>query len=197
MVTRKNPSPKPERLDVLLAKIRACIVCAAQLPLGPRPVVQIGTQARLLIVGQAPGTKVHASGVPWDDASGRRLREWLGIDESIFYDASRVAIVPMGFCYPGRGGGGDLPPRPECAPLWFDRVLAQLPNIELTLLIGQYAQKYFLGNRRRATPPKPSPHSPITRRASCRCRIRRRATRRGSSVIRGSSATCCRCCASA
>jgi uracil-DNA glycosylase len=151
MVTRKNPSPKPERLDVLLAKIRACIVCAAQLPLGPRPVVQIGTQARLLIVGQAPGTKVHASGVPWDDASGRRLREWLGIDESIFYDASRVAIVPMGFCYPGRGGGGDLPPRPECAPLWFDRVLAQLPNIELTLLIGQYAQKYFLGNRRRAT----------------------------------------------
>lgn len=151
MATRTNPAQKPERLDALLAKIRACTICAAHLPLGPRPIVQIGTQARLLIVGQAPGAKVHASGVPWDDASGRRLREWLGIDETVFYDASRVAIVPMGFCYPGRGGGGDLPPRKECAPLWFDRVLAQLPGIELTLLIGQYAQRRFLGSARRAT----------------------------------------------
>jgi len=151
MATRKKSPPKPERLDVLLARIRACNVCAAQLPLGPRPIVQIGAQARLLIVGQAPGAKVHASGVPWDDASGRRLREWLGIDERVFYDPQCVAIVPMGFCYPGRGGGGDLPPRPECAPLWFDRVLAQLPNVELTLLIGQYAQKHFLGGARRAT----------------------------------------------
>jgi len=151
MVARKSPAEKSERLDALLARIRACTVCAAQLPLGPRPIVQAGTQARLLIVGQAPGAKVHASGVPWDDTSGRRLREWLGIDEKIFYDASRVAIVPMGFCYPGRGAGGDLPPRSECAPLWFDRVLAQLPNIELTLLVGQYAQKHVLGNTRSAT----------------------------------------------
>jgi len=151
MAPRKSQPKKPERIDTLLTSIRACTVCAAHLPLGPRPIVQIGTGARLLIVGQAPGAKVHASGVPWNDASGRRLREWLGIDEKIFYDASRVAIVPMGFCYPGRGGGGDLPPRPECAPLWFDRVLAQLPDIELTLLVGQYAQKYFLGNTRRVT----------------------------------------------
>ena len=151
MGARNSRSGKPERLDALLAQIRACTVCAAQLPLGPRPVVQIGAQARLLIVGQAPGAKVHASGVPWDDASGRRLREWLGIDEPVFHDATRVAIVPMGFCYPGRGGGGDLPPRRECAPLWFDRVLAQLAHVELTLLIGQYAQRYFLGSARRAT----------------------------------------------
>lgn len=151
MAPRKSQPKKPERIDTLLADIRACTVCAAHLPLGPRPIVQMGTRARLLIVGQAPGAKVHASGVPWDDASGRRLREWLGIDEKIFYDASRVVIVPMGFCYPGRGGGGDLPPRKECAPMWFDRVFAQLPNVELTLLIGQYAQRYFLGNTRRAT----------------------------------------------
>ena len=151
MAVRKKRVERSERLDALLARIRVCNACAAQLPLGPRPIVQLGTQARLLIVGQAPGAKVHASGVPWDDASGRRLREWLGIGEAVFQDASRVAIVPMGFCYPGRGGGGDLPPRPECAPLWFDRVLAQLRNVELTLLIGQYAQKYFLGSARRTT----------------------------------------------
>src|SRR5690606_1337553 len=131
-------------LDRLLVRIRACRVCAAHLPLGPCPVVQAGVDARLLIVGQAPGAKVHASGVPWDDASGVRLREWLGVDASTFHDASQVAIAPIGFCYPGRGGGGDLPPRPECAPLWFDALLARLPNIELALLIGQYAQRRFL-----------------------------------------------------
>ncbi len=126
-------------------------MCADALPLGPRPVLQAGAGARLLIVGQAPGTKVHASGVPWDDASGERLRTWLGIDRETFYDASKVAIVPMGFCYPGRGAGGDNPPRPECAPRWHARLLAQLPDVQLTLLIGQYAQRYFLGDRRKAT----------------------------------------------
>ena len=134
-------------LDELLAAVRACRACASQLPLGPRPVLQAGAGARLLVVGQAPGAKVHASGVPWDDRSGERLRAWLGVDAATFYDASRIALVPMGFCYPGRGGGGDLPPRPECAALWFERLLAGLPRIELTLLIGQYAQAHFLGSR--------------------------------------------------
>ena len=112
--------------------------------------------ARVLIVGQAPGTRVHASGVPWDDASGKRLRTWMGVAAEEFYDQSRFAIVPMGFCYPGRvakakGGGGDNPPRPECAPLWHDRVLAGLPNLKLTLLIGAYAQARYLGDRRKKT----------------------------------------------
>lgn len=129
----------------LLAAIRTCRACAAQLPLGPRPIVQASPTARLLIVGQAPGAKVHASGVPWDDASGMRLREWLGIDASAFHDAARIAIVPMGFCYPGRGAGGDLPPRRECAPLWHDRLLALMPRIELTLLVGAHAQRHVLG----------------------------------------------------
>lgn len=138
-------------LASLLSAIRACRVCEAYLPLGPRPIVQVGAGARLLIVGQAPGTKVHASGVPWDDASGERLRDWLGIDKATFYDDAQVAIVPIGFCYPGRGGGGDLPPRKECAPLWLDRVLAQLPDIELTVLIGSYAQREFLGRASKAS----------------------------------------------
>jgi uracil-DNA glycosylase len=138
-------------LDALLAKIRACRACAAHLPLGPRPIVQAGIGARLLIVGQAPGAKVHASGVPWDDASGARLRDWLGIDTSVFHDATQVAIMPMGYCYPGRGGGGDLPPRRECAELWHDKLLAQLPDIGLTLLIGQYAQRHFLGASRKSS----------------------------------------------
>ena len=134
----------------LLTAIRACRVCAGELPLGPRPVLQAGTGARLLIVGQAPGTKVHASGVPWDDASGARLRDWLGLEPAQFYDAGQVAIVPMGFCYPGRGNGGDLPPRRECAPLWLEPLLARLPQIELTLLIGQYAQRHYLGAARKS-----------------------------------------------
>jgi uracil-DNA glycosylase len=138
-------------LDVLLTDVRACRVCEPYLPLGPRPVVRASRDARILIVGQAPGTRVHASGIPWDDASGKRLREWLGIDSTTFYDESRIAIVPMGFCYPGRGASGDNPPRPECAPLWLDRLLAELPAIELTLLIGQYAQRHFLGARRKSS----------------------------------------------
>ena len=138
-------------LDALLAEVRACRACVAHLPLGPRPIVQAGRSARLLIVGQAPGAKVHASGVPWDDASGLRLRDWLGIDAATFYDAAQVAIMPMGYCYPGRGRGGDLPPRRECADLWHARLLAQMPDIRLTLLIGQYAQRHFLGAARKSS----------------------------------------------
>jgi uracil-DNA glycosylase len=132
----------------LLAAVRACRACEAELPLGPRPVVQASRSARILLVGQAPGLRVHTTGIPWDDPSGERLRGWMGVDEGTFYDASRIAIIPMGFCYPGRGQGGDLPPRSECATLWLDQLLERLPHIELTLLIGQHAQRHFLGNRR-------------------------------------------------
>lgn len=131
-------------LAALLAEIRACRVCAAALPHGPRPIVQAGKGARILIIGQAPGSKVHASGFAWDDDSGDRLREWTGLDRETFYDAEKVAQMPSGFCYPGKGVGGDLPPRRECAPLWHDRLRAQLPNIRLTLLVGQYAQARYL-----------------------------------------------------
>ena len=143
-------APHPS-LETLLVDVRSCRVCEAHLPLGPRPVVQVGASARILLVGQAPGTRVHASGVPWDDASGDRLRDWTGLDKTRFYDASEVAIIPMGFCYPGRGKGGDLPPRRECADLWLDRLLAGLPHIELTLLIGLYAQRHFLGAQRKSS----------------------------------------------
>lgn len=135
-------------LDALLAAVRACRACAASLPLGPRPVVQADVAARILVVGQAPGLRVHQTGLPWDDPSGERLREWMGVSKEVFYDASRIAIIPMGYCYPGRGNGGDLPPRRECAQLWLDQLLAKLPLIELTLLVGQHAQRHFLGCRR-------------------------------------------------
>ena len=138
-------------LDHLLRDIRACRICEGQLARGPRPVLRAGAEARLMIVGQAPGAKVHSSGVPWDDASGRRLRQWLGIDTDAFYDESRVAIVPMGFCYPGKAGSGDAPPRPECRATWHPRLLSLLPKVELTLLIGQYAQAHFLGARRKGS----------------------------------------------
>jgi uracil-DNA glycosylase len=138
-------------LPILLKAVRACRVCEAHLPLGPRPVLQAGAGARVLIVGQAPGARVHASGVPWDDASGEKLRGWMGVDKSTFYDASQIAIIPMGYCYPGRGVGGDLPPRRECADLWLAELLQKLPNIELTLLIGLHAQRHFLGARRQST----------------------------------------------
>ncbi|MFO1262225.1 MAG: uracil-DNA glycosylase family protein [Rhodoferax sp.] len=131
-------------LDTLLADIRACQLCP-DLPLGPRPVLQASATARILIAAQAPGRKVHASGRPFTDASGERLRDWLGMPPEVFYDARRVAIVPMGFCYPGTGAGGDLPPRPECAPQWRAQVLARLPRLELTLVIGQYALAWHLG----------------------------------------------------
>ncbi len=133
-------------LESLLVKVRSCTICADQLPLGPRPVVQMQASARILIVGQAPGRKVHDTGVPFNDASGERLRTWMGITREIFYDAQQVAILPMGFCYPGTGKSGDLPPRPECAPAWRIPLLSQLKNIQLTLVIGQYAQAYHLPN---------------------------------------------------
>jgi len=137
------------KLDALLREIRACRMCEAHLPLGPRPVLRASASARLLVVGQAPGTRVHASGIPWDDASGRRLREWLGVDADTFYDATRVAIVPMGFCYPGKANSGDAPPRPECRATWHPRLLPLLPRVDLALLIGQYAQAHFLGASRK------------------------------------------------
>lgn len=140
-----------DRLAPLLADIRACRICATHLPLGPRPVLQAAASARLLIVSQAPGRKVHASGIPFDDVSGERLRDWLGIDRAVFYDASRVAIVPTGFCFPGSGRGGDLPPRPECAPCWHPRLLPLLTHVQLTLLIGHYAQVGLLGATRGRT----------------------------------------------
>ena len=138
----------------LLTEIRACTVCAAYLPYGVRPVVAADPSARALIIGQAPGRRVHESGVPWCDPSGNRLREWLEVDEPTFYDPTRIALMPMGFCYPGTGKSGDLPPRPECAPLWHDRLLAAMPNIQLTLLIGQYAQSCYLKERAEKTSPK-------------------------------------------
>jgi uracil-DNA glycosylase len=138
-------------LDSLLAEIAACQVCAASLPHPPRPVVTAGADARLLIVGQAPGRRVHETGIPWNDPSGDQLRAWLQLTPDQFYDTRRVAIVPMGFCYPGKGPGGDLPPRPECAPLWHPRLLAAMPQIRCTLLIGRYAQAYYLGKSNRPT----------------------------------------------
>jgi uracil-DNA glycosylase len=141
----------PEALESLLESVRACRACAAELPLGPRPVLQAASSARILVVGQAPGLRVHQSGIPWDDPSGERLRAWMRSGPDVFYDESRVAIIARGFCYPGRGVGGDLPPRRECASLWLDALLERLPRIELTLLIGQHAQRHFLGKRRKPT----------------------------------------------
>ena len=139
-------------LAAVAARAAACTVCAAELPLGPRPVFRVGAAARLMIVGQAPGTAVHETGIPWNDPSGRRLRAWLAIDDETFYDPDKVAIVPMGFCYPGRSPrGGDKPPTKQCAPLWHAALREHLPEIELTLLVGSYAQKYYLGKRARKT----------------------------------------------
>lgn len=135
-------------LTDLLTEIRSCHHCEADLPLGPNPVVRASDTARLLIIGQAPGTKVHASGIPWNDPSGDRLRQWLQVDRDTFYDESRIAIMPMGFCYPGRGKSGDLPPSPACAPKWHDALLAQMPAVELVLLVGSYAQGHYLGASR-------------------------------------------------
>lgn len=131
-------------LATLLHDVRQCTLCKDHLE--PRPVVVAAAEARILIIGQAPGRKVHESGIPWNDASGQRLRQWLDVDEKTFYDPTRFAIVPMGFCYPGKGKQGDLPPRPECAATWHQPILQHLPNIQLTLLIGQYAQRYYLND---------------------------------------------------
>lgn len=131
-------------MKALLAEIKACTVCAAHLVLGPRPIVAAQAQSRILIIGQAPGRKVHESGIPWDDASGKNLRAWMGVSQEVFYNDELLAILPMGFCFPGTGKSGDLPPRPECAPLWHAPLLAQMEKPRLTLLIGKYAQAFYL-----------------------------------------------------
>ncbi|MFK7802209.1 MAG: uracil-DNA glycosylase family protein [Anaerolineae bacterium] len=136
-------------MDQLLADIRKCEVCVPGLPHLPRPVMSAAVDSLILIIGQAPGRKVHESGVPWDDPSGVSLRKWMGIDETVFYDAHQIGIVPMGFCYPGKGKSGDLPPRPECAPLWHPQLFEQFNNVKLILLIGQYAQRYYLKDQAR------------------------------------------------
>lgn len=132
-------------MDSLLADIRSCTLCKAQLPYFPKPVVQAAADSKIAVIGQAPGQKVQNSGVPWDDQSGNELRRWLGVDDNLFYDPQLFALVPMGFCYPGKGRAGDLPPRPECAPLWHQKLFANMPELKLTVLIGQYAQAYYLG----------------------------------------------------
>jgi uracil-DNA glycosylase len=134
-------------LDHLLAEVRACTVCAASLPSGPRPIVQVGAGAPVVIIGQAPGRRVHESGIPWDDPSGNTLRDWLGLTAAEFYDDQIVALIPMGFCYPGAAASGDNPPRPECAPLWHDKLLAQVARDRLEIIIGTYAQARYIENR--------------------------------------------------
>ena len=138
-------------MEKLIQDIKQCTICQDYLPLGPRPVVSAHPNAKIVIVGQAPGTKVHASGIPWDDASGKQLRKWLNVSVEDFYDATKFAIIPMGFCYPGKGKTGDLPPRPECAPQWHKPLFDQLKNVELIILIGTYAQNYYLGKQTKDT----------------------------------------------
>jgi uracil-DNA glycosylase len=137
-----------QSLQSLLAEVRACALCKDALPFGPRPVLQLHSSARILIASQAPGRKVHETGIPFNDASGDRLRSWLGMSREVFYDEKQVAIVPMGFCYPGTGKAGDLPPRPECAATWREQLLSRLAKVELTLVIGQYAQMYHFPQER-------------------------------------------------
>ncbi|MCI5083568.1 MAG: uracil-DNA glycosylase family protein [Saprospiraceae bacterium] len=132
-----------------LEEIRNCTICEEHLPLGPRPVFDIHPAARIAIISQAPGRIVHESGIAWDDQSGDRLRDWLGVDKDTFYNTPHFAIIPMGFCYPGKGKSGDLPPRKECAPQWHPTLWRMLPQIELKLVIGQYAQKRYLGKSRK------------------------------------------------
>jgi len=140
------------KLDTLLRQARGCEVCAAALPHGCRPVLRASSSARLLIIGQAPGRLVHETGIPWNDPSGDRLRQWLRIDRERFYDVKQIAIVPMGFCFPGTdGAGGDRPPRPECAPLWHPQIMPLLKSVELTLLVGSYSQAFYLGPQRGGT----------------------------------------------
>ena len=150
MAEKRNPKPS-QSLPLLLKEIRSCRHCEADLEFGPRPVLELSTQSQILIIGQAPGRRVHQSGVAWDDPSGERLRHWMGISRDHFYDDRLVAIVPMGFCYPGKGKSGDLPPRAECAQLWHDRVMEQLENVKLTLLVGQYAQKHVLKDNQKSS----------------------------------------------
>ena len=150
-MTQRGGASVPEPFSALLARVQACTVCAAQLPYPPRPILRASATARLLIVGQAPGRRVHETGIPWNDPSGDLLRQWLGMTREAFYDVSCIAIVPTGLCYPGTVNGSDLPPRPECAPLWHPQLRAAMPDIRLTLLIGAYAHAYYLGKRRGRT----------------------------------------------
>ena len=139
-----------EPLAKLVKEIRSCSLCAAHLPLGPRPIIQVSSFAKILVVGQAPGSRVHQTGIPFNDPSGDRLREWMGIDKEAFYDEQKIALVPMGFCFPGTGKSGDLPPRPECADTWRIKLLEQLPKIRLTIIVGQYAQAWHLKTANKA-----------------------------------------------
>ncbi len=138
-------------MEDLLHSIRQCRICEAHLPLGPRPVATGHPDSKIVIIGQAPGTKVHQSGIPWDDASGRQLRKWLDVSTEAFYDESKFAIIPMGFCYPGKGKSGDLPPRKECAPQWHQALFDEMKQVELVILIGMYAQKYYLKEKAKRT----------------------------------------------
>ncbi|MDO6808227.1 uracil-DNA glycosylase family protein [Zobellia galactanivorans] len=135
-------------MQKLLSEIRACEVCSKHLPLGPRPIVAAHSQSKIAIIGQAPGTNVHETGIPWDDPSGRQLRKWLNVTDDEFYDEKKFALIPMGFCYPGKGKSGDLPPRPECAPLWHEALFQQMPHLQLIIVIGIYAQGYYLKERK-------------------------------------------------
>ena len=135
----------------LFEDISKCEVCKPFLELGPRPIVSIHPNSRIAIIGQAPGKAVHLSGIPWDDKSGNNLRKWLGISDETFYDSEQIALIPMGFCYPGKGKSGDLPPRKECAPLWHDQLFDQMKSLELVILIGTYAQNYYLKEKRKRT----------------------------------------------
>ena len=155
-----------EALPALLKEVRACRICAKYLPHGPRPVLRLSRTARICIAGQAPGIRVHNTGIPYNDPSGERLRAWMGIDRDIFYDESRIAIVPMGFCFPGYDAhGGDLPPRRECAANWHDRLFAAAPKFSLMLVIGTYAQRYHLGHAPRRPSAKPCARGAIMVRA--------------------------------
>ena len=136
-------------METLITNIKACKLCERNLPLGPRPIVAAHPESKIAIIGQAPGSKVHETGVPWDDPSGKQLRKWLGVTNEQFYDEKIFALIPMGFCYPGKGKSGDLPPRPECAPQWHKQLLENMPKLKLTILIGQYAQHYYLGEARK------------------------------------------------
>lgn len=138
-------------MEDLLQNIKQCTICKAHLPLGPRPVVSAHPNSKIVIVGQAPGTKVHASGIPWDDASGNQLRNWLNVSSEVFYNPKNFGIIPMGFCYPGKGKSGDLPPCPECAPQWHLSLFNEMKGVELVLLIGMYAQNYYLGKAAKET----------------------------------------------
>ncbi|MGM5469079.1 uracil-DNA glycosylase family protein [Flavobacteriaceae bacterium LMO-SS05] len=135
----------------LLFNIRQCTICEKHLPLGPRPIMSAHSNSKIVIIGQAPGATVHKTGIPWDDPSGKQLRNWLGVTDEVFYDETKIALLPMGFCYPGKGKTGDLPPRPECAPQWHNLVLKEMPNIKLVILIGAYAQNYYLKDKAKKT----------------------------------------------